>query len=41
MTFLSRAAATAALTIALTAPALAAEASGNHWKTLSTTAYSS
>ena len=38
MTFLSRAAATAALTLALTGPALAADASGNHWKTLSTTA---
>jgi|1186.fasta_scaffold958645_1 hypothetical protein len=38
MTFLSRAAATAALTLALTGPALAADASGNHWKTLSTIA---
>jgi hypothetical protein len=38
MTFLSRAAATAALTLALTGPALAAGASGNHWKTLATTA---
>ena len=38
MTFLSRAAATAALTLALTGPALAADASGNNWKTLSTTA---
>lgn len=38
MTFASRAAATAALTLALTGPALAAHAGGNNWKTLSTTA---
>jgi hypothetical protein len=38
MTFMSRAAAIAALTLALTGPALAADASGNNWKTLSTTA---
>lgn len=36
MTFASRAAATAALTLALTGPALAAHAGGNNWKTLST-----
>jgi hypothetical protein len=38
MTFASRAAVTAAFALALTGPALAAHASGNDWKTLSTTA---
>jgi hypothetical protein len=38
VTFVSRAAVTAALTLALTGPALAAHASGNDWKTLSTSA---
>jgi hypothetical protein len=38
MTFASRAAATAALTVALAAPAFSAQAAGNDWKTLSTTA---